>query len=100
MTHDAMVDVKEHRLAALDTLFRQKKQVKKAYNIRVNAKVFVTGDLVWKVILPMDQNDRVLPKWSPNWEGLFRVVQVFSNNAYEILELTSEGRTLRVNGKY
>ena len=100
MMHDALIDVEEHRLAALDVLFRQKEQVEKAYNIRVNAKVFVIGDLVWKVILPMDRRDRVLGKWSPNWEGPFLVVQVFSNNAYEIEELTSEGRILRVNGKY
>ena len=48
----------------------------------------------------MDRRDRVLGKWSPNWEGPFRVVQAFSNNAYEIEELTLEGLILRVNGKY
>ena len=63
MMHDTLINVEEHRLAALDTLFRKKEQVAKAYNMRVNAKASVIGDLVWKVILPMDQKDRVLGKW-------------------------------------
>jgi hypothetical protein len=66
----------------------------------VKLKTFSVGDLVWKVILPMDKKDRVLGKWSPNWEGPFKVVQVFSNGAYEIEELTEEQRTLGINGKY
>ena len=53
-----------------------------------------------KVIMPMDQRDRTLGKWSPNWEGPFRILQVFSNKAYEIEELALEKRILRVNGKY
>jgi hypothetical protein len=32
----------------------------------------------------MDKKDRVLGKWSPHWEGPFKVVQVYSNGAYEI----------------
>ena len=48
----------------------------------------------------MDQRDRTLGKWSPNWEGPFRILQVFSNNAYEIKELALDKRILRVNGKY
>ena len=82
MMYDTLVDVEEHRLAALDTLFRQKEQVARAYNRRVDAKVFVSRDMVWKVILPIDRRDIVMGKWSPNWEGLFQVLQVFSNNAY------------------
>ena len=100
MMYDALESVEEHRLAALDVLLRQKEQVAKAYNKRVNAKAFVPGDLVWKVILPMDKRDGVFGKWSPNWEGPFRVLQSFSNNAYEIEELASDERILRVNGKY
>ena len=54
MMHDAPIDNEEHRLITLDTLFRHKEHVAKAYNRRVNAKAFVMGYLVWKVILPMD----------------------------------------------
>lgn len=39
-------------------------------------------------------------KLSPNWEGPFRIVQVFLNNAYEIEELTSDLIIMSVNGKY
>jgi hypothetical protein len=46
----------------------------------------------------MDRKDRVLGKWSPNWEGPFRISQIFSNGAYEIEELTPEKCSL--NGKY
>lgn len=38
----------------------------------------------------MDQRDRALGKWSPNWEGSFKIKQLFSNNTYEIKELSSD----------
>lgn len=72
----------------------------KAYNRKVNMMAFDCGDMVWKVILPMDRTDKVIGKWFPNLEGPFQVVQIFSNNAYDIEELTLEGRTLCINGKY
>lgn len=46
----------------------------------------------------MDKRDKVLGKWSPNWKGLF--IQVFSNGAYAIEELTSYNRIFRINGNY
>ena len=84
----------------MDSLQRQKEKVARAYNKKVKGKMFAVDDLVWRVILPMDRNDRVLGKWSPNWEGPFKVLQVFSNNAYEVEELAPDRRILRVNGKY
>ncbi|KAK2389329.1 hypothetical protein QL285_062925 [Trifolium repens] len=100
MMSDELVDLDEERLSALEILARQKEKVARAYNKKVKSKSFNIGDLVWKVILPMDKKDRVLGKWSPNWEGPFKVVQVYSNGAYEIEELTPEKRTLGINGKY
>lgn len=38
----------------------------------------------------MDQKDKTLGKWSPNWEDPFRNSQMFSNNTYGIEELTPE----------
>ncbi|XP_050889374.1 uncharacterized protein LOC127094604 [Lathyrus oleraceus] len=84
MMLDEMVDLDEERLPALNMLIRQKERVVKAYNKKVMSKAVSGGDYVWKVILPMDQRDRTLGKWSSNWEGPFRILQVFSNNAYEI----------------
>lgn len=62
--------------------------------------MFLVGDYIWKFILSMDQQDRALGKWSPNWEGPFQVLQVFSNNTYEIEELAVDRQILRMNGKY
>ncbi|XP_050919066.1 uncharacterized protein LOC127136566 [Lathyrus oleraceus] len=100
MMTDELVDVDEERMLALDSLQRQKEKVARAYNKRVKGKMFAVDDLVWRVILPMDRNDKMLGKWSPNWEGPFKVVQAFSNNAYEVEELAPDRRILRVNGKY
>ena len=78
-----LVDIDEERMLALDSLIRQKERVTRAYNKKLKDKVFVVDDLIWKVILPMDKNNRVLGKWSPNWEGPFKVMKVFSNNSYD-----------------
>ncbi|KAK2366564.1 hypothetical protein QL285_079929 [Trifolium repens] len=97
---DELVDLDEERLQALDVLIRQKERVAKAYNKKVKYKTFNLGDLVWKVIFPMDRRDRAFGKWSPHWEGPFKISQVLSNGAYEIQELTLEQRTVNMNGKY
>lgn len=85
---DEIVDLDEERMVALDVLIRQKERVARAYNKKVKVKTFSIGDLVWKVIFPTDQRDRTLGKWYPNWESPFWMIQAFSNNAYEIEELT------------
>ncbi|XP_058775230.1 uncharacterized protein LOC131649486 [Vicia villosa] len=99
MMVDELVDLDEERMSALDSLRRQKDRVAKAYNKKVIDKVFAIDDLVWKVILPMDRNDIVLGKWSPNWKRPFKVIQTFSNNDYELEELAADRRIQRVNGK-
>jgi hypothetical protein len=78
MMLDELVDVDEERLTVMDILLRQKERVAKAYNKKIKSKSFNLGDFVWKVLLPMDKRDKVLGKWSPNWEGPFKVIQVFS----------------------
>ncbi|XP_050918767.1 uncharacterized protein LOC127136221 [Lathyrus oleraceus] len=100
MMMNELVDLDEERLHALEVLRRQKERVARAYNKRVKGKTFTMNDLVWKVILPMDRKNKALGKWSPHWEGPFRILKAFSNNAYEIEELTEDRRILKVNGKY
>jgi len=85
---------------AIEVLTKQKERVAKAYNKKVKSKLFAPGDLVWKVILPMDRKNQVLGKWFPNWEGPWQILRVFSNNAYEIEELNDDQRILRINEKY
>ncbi|XP_058764523.1 uncharacterized protein LOC131637975 [Vicia villosa] len=65
MIADELVDLDEERMGAFDSLQRQKERVSRAYNKKVKDKTFAVDDLVWKVILPMDRNDRVFGKWSP-----------------------------------
>lgn len=67
MMFDELSDLDEERLVALNVLMRQKERVDMAYNKKVKSKNFNLGDLLWKVILPMDKKDRTLGKWSPNW---------------------------------
>lgn len=100
MMLDELVDLDEERLLALDALIRQKERIAKAYNKKVRVKSFVVGDYVWKVILPMDKRDKRLGKWAPSWEGPFKVEKVFSNNAYSIKDVGSNGQILSINGKY
>ncbi|XP_050896816.1 uncharacterized protein LOC127103607 [Lathyrus oleraceus] len=95
-----LVDLDEERLNALELLKQQKKRVENSYNKKVKFKSFSPEDLVLKVILPMDQKDMALGKWSPKWEGPFQILQVFSNGAYKIEEHNEDKRILRVNGKY
>ncbi|XP_058767814.1 uncharacterized protein LOC131641523 [Vicia villosa] len=100
MMIDELVGLDEERMLDLDSFRRRKEKVARAYNKKVRNKVFAINYLVWKVILPMDRNDRFQGKWSPNWEGPFKVIQVFTNNAYELEELAPNRRIIRVNGKY
>jgi len=79
---------------------KQKERVVKAYNKRVKSKLFTQGDLVWKVIFPMDRKNQVLGKWTPSWERPWQILRVFSNNSYEIEELNDDQRILCINRKY
>ena len=66
-------EVADKRLAALNAIERDKLRVARAYNKKVKLKNFQVGDLVWKVILPIGSRDRKFGKWSPSWEGPFRI---------------------------
>lgn len=77
MMFDELAQLDKDTLVALDDLIREKERVAKAYNKKVKPKEFNEGDLGWKVMLPMDQKDRLLGKWSPNWEGPFKTLKMF-----------------------
>lgn len=100
MMSDEIIDLDEERMMALNTLLRQKEHVAKSYNKKVKQKTFAVDELVWKVILPKDRKDRMMDKWSPSWEGPFRVTRMFDNNAYQIQEIDEDNRLLNINGKY
>ena len=88
------------RLQALDHIMIQKKKVTKAYNKRVRRKIFEEGELVWKVVLSICAKDKELGKWSPDWEGPFKVHQILPGNAYWLSSLEGEPHKWFINGKY
>nr|KYP36187.1 Uncharacterized protein Mb2253c family [Cajanus cajan] len=99
LMYDELISLDEERLIALQNLVQQKEKVERAYNKRVKTQCFRVGDLVLKVILPIEQKSRYLGKWSYNWEGPFIVEQVYSKNAYIIKEINSNICKV-MNGKY
>jgi hypothetical protein len=66
----------QSRLKALEEIEKEKVKIAKAYNKRVVGKSFKVGDLVWKMILPLGNQSGKFGKWSPSWEGPFRVIWV------------------------
>jgi len=82
---DELEDLAGHRLKALVNIEENKKRVARWYDKRVKAKELADGDLVWKLILPIGTKSSKFGKWSPNWEGSYRISRSALGNAY-ILE--------------
>ena len=93
-------DVDEERLRAFTSMVIQKKKVSRFYNKRIKKKKFEEGDMVCKVILPPGTKDRELGKWSPNWEGPFKIYQVLDGNAYWLASLDGIPHKRFINGRY
>ena len=86
---------------ALENIEANKLRVVRHYNKKVKNKQFGEGELVWKVKLPIGSKDSKFGKWSPNWEGPYRISRCAASNSY-ILEMI-EGREefdRAINGKY
>jgi hypothetical protein len=88
------------RLKALENIEKNKMRVAKYYNKKVKVKQFAEGDLVWKALLPIGTKYSTFGKWSPNWEGPFRVVRCVPGNAYILKTLLGEEFTATINGRY
>jgi hypothetical protein len=92
-------EVSDERVKALGKIERDKLRVAKAYNKRVKEKSFQVEDLVWKMILPIGSRSSKFGKWSPNWEGPYRIKEVIPVNSYMVsVQGTLLPRT--INGKY
>ena len=72
----------------------------RAYNKKVKKKSFQIGELVWKTILPIGSKNNKFGKWSPNWEGPFKVVGIVHGNAYFVEDLQGKKLSKALNGKY
>ena len=97
---DRIDEVPEERFKALREIEKEKLRVAKAYNKRVREKSFQIGDLVWKTILPLGTKDNKFGKWSPSWEGPYKVVEIVPGNSYFVQSLQGERLPKALNGKY
>ena len=81
---DSLDEVADERMRALGEIERDKLRVARAYNKRVKEKSFQVGDLAWKTILPIGSKSNKFGKWSPNWEGPYRIEEVIPGNSYMV----------------
>jgi hypothetical protein len=97
---DNIDDVTDVRLQALKEIEKGKVQVARAYNKKVKSKSFQVGELVWKTILPIGSKSNQFGKWSPNWEGPYKVIKVIYGNSYLLETLQSERLNRAFNERY
>ena len=97
---DDIDEVTDKRMKALKEIEKDKLRVARAYSKKVKDKSFQVGDLVWKTILPLGMKSNKFGKWSPSWEGPYRVVKVIFGNSYMIETLQGDRLPRAINGKY
>ncbi|XP_057723409.1 uncharacterized protein LOC130939313 [Arachis stenosperma] len=98
--YDELNDLDLDRVLALENMIRQKENAVQNYNRRIKEKCFSIGELVLKVVLPMEKKLRFLGKWSHTWEGAFQLIELYSGNAYRIKDIDSRNVINSINGKY
>ena len=97
---DELEDLAGHRLKALINVEENKTRVSRWYDKKVKGKTFEQGELVWKLILPIGTKRSKFGKWSPTWEGPFRVNRCVPGNTYILETLEGEEYSRALNGKY
>ena len=97
---DGLEDLAGHWLKALINVEANKARVGRWYDKKVKVKSFDQGELVWKLILPIGTNSSKFGKWSPTWEGPFRINRCVPSNAYILEMLEGEEFSRALNGKY
>jgi hypothetical protein len=97
---DNIDEVTDKRMEALEEIEKDKRRVAIAYNKKVKAKSFQVGDLVWKTILHIGSKSNKLGKWSPSWEGPYKVVKICSGNSYMVETLQGQRLPRALNERY
>ena len=97
---DGIEDLASHRLNALINVEANKDRVARWYDKKVKVNNFAKGDLVWKLILPIGSKDSKVGKWTPTWEGPFRINRCVPGNKYILKTLEGEEFSRALNGKY
>ena len=95
---DDLEDLSCFWLRTLENIKANKLRVAKYYNKKVKIKQFSGGDMVCKVKLPIGSKDSKLDKWSPNWEGPYRIKRCAPGNVYILETLKGEeefGRAMK-----
>jgi hypothetical protein len=93
-------EVSDERIKALGEIERDRLRIARAYNKKVKEKSFQVGDLVWKTILPTISKSNKFRKWSPNWEGSYRIEEVISENSYMVQSVHGTSLSRVLNEKY
>jgi hypothetical protein len=52
------------------------------------------------MILPIGSKSNKFEKWSPNWEGLYRIEKVIPGNSYMVQSIQETSLPRALNGKY
>jgi hypothetical protein len=97
---DELEDLASHRLDALINVELNKARVARWYDKKVKIRSFPQGELVWKLVLPIGTKDSRFGKWSPTWEGPFRINRCALGNAYILETLEGEEFPRALNVKY
>jgi hypothetical protein len=83
--HNLMMDnideITDKRVRALKEIEKDKARVVRAFNKKVRSKSFHVGELVRKTILPLERKDIKFGKWSPSWEGPYKIMKVIVENS-------------------
>ena len=75
-------------------------RIARAYNKKVRAKIFQVGELVWKTILSFGTKSNKFGKWSPSWEGPYKIIKVIFGNSYMVETMQGERLSRALNGRY
>ena len=97
---DNIDEVTDKRLRSLKEIEKDKFRVARAYNKKVKGKSFLVGELVWKMILPLGTKSNKFGKWSPSWEGPYKIIKVIFGNLYMMEMLQGERLPRPINGTY
>ena len=97
---DGLEDLAGHGLKALANVEANKARIGRWYDKKAKVKSFDQGELVWKLILPIGTKSSKFGKWSPTWEGPFKINRCVPGNAYILEMLEGEEFSRALNGKY
>jgi hypothetical protein len=97
---DRLDGVSDERVKILVEIERDKLMVARTYNKKVKKKLFQVGDLVWKMVLTIRCRSNKFGKWSPNWEGPYKIKKVILKNSYMVQSVQRTSLPMALNGKY